>query len=55
MNLKALTAPLRDKIGDLTGLVQDMTDLLAKQTKLQEEILEELRKKNVCKVEKTDD
>ena len=53
MNFKALTGPLTDKIGDLTALVQEMSDNIKAQTALQTKILEKLNEKNICKVEKS--
>lgn len=43
MNFKNLTAPLTEKIGNLTALVQDMIDNLEEQTEIQKEILKTLK------------
>ncbi len=39
MNLKGITAPLTEKMGDLTALVQEMSDNIKEQTILQKKIL----------------
>lgn len=44
MNLKGLTAPLTQKIGDLTSLIQEIRDNLEKQIELLEKINENLSK-----------
>ncbi len=56
MNLKAITAPLADKIESLVELVQEMKDNIEEQTTVQKEILvtiieidEKLTTENICK------
>lgn len=60
MNLKNITAPLADKIGDLAELVQEMVNNVKEQTGIQKEILvrlgdidEKLNAKNQETVDKT--
>lgn len=59
MNLKGITAPLTEKMGDLTALVQEMSDNIKKQTQIQKQILTELEdmndKKNTCETPKNTD
>ncbi len=42
MNIKGLMQPLGEKIGELTGLVQDMTDNLNAQTEIQQKNFHQL-------------
>ena len=52
MNLKGITAPLAEKIGAITEILQELIDSVKAQTALQEKILAKLNDKtegNSCK------
>ncbi len=42
MNLKAITQPLADKVGDLKGLIADIETDMKEQIDLQKKIVEQL-------------
>ena len=61
MNLKAITAPLADKIGSLVAILTQLLESVKRQEEAQNDILLELQeindklKGNVCKPEEKSD